>query len=86
MATPRRSVVPLYKVVLVGDMGVGKTSVYTRYHKNFFDPIRTPTFGVDNFTEELEVDGKPCRVGVNLSLNIDVFELRFFSLHMVSVD
>jgi GTPase SAR1 family protein len=62
MAASRGSVVPIYKLVLVGDVGVGKTSVYTRYQKDFFNPLRTPTFGVDNFTEELVVDAKPCRV------------------------
>ncbi|XP_031565812.1 ras-related protein Rab-18-B-like [Actinia tenebrosa] len=64
MATPNSTAVPLYKVVLVGDIGVGKTSVYTRYQKDFFDPIRTPTFGVDNFIEELYVDEKRCRLNI----------------------
>lgn len=53
---------PLYKVVLVGEVGVGKSSVYTRYQKDFFNPLGTPTIGVDSFTEDLLVDGQQCKV------------------------
>jgi len=55
--------IPLYKAVLVGEVGVGKSSVYTRLQKDFFNPLGTPTIGVDNFTEELLVDDEqPCKV------------------------
>ncbi|KAK3734021.1 hypothetical protein QZH41_017538 [Actinostola sp. cb2023] len=56
--------IPLYKVVLVGEVGVGKSSVYTRFQKGYFNPLGTPTIGVDSFTEELVVDGKHCKLNI----------------------
>ncbi|XP_020912043.1 GTP-binding protein ypt2 [Exaiptasia diaphana] len=54
--------IPLYKVILVGEVGVGKSSVYTRFKKDFFNPLGTPTLGVDSFTEQVLVDGEHCKL------------------------
>lgn len=63
MANTSMTRVPLYKVILVGEVGVGKSSVYTRFKKDHFNPLGTPTIGVDSFTEQLFVDGEHCKVG-----------------------
>ena len=55
--------IPLYKIVLVGEMEVGKTSLFRRYEKNHFSDLRTSTQGVDNYSKTEKVDGKACKVG-----------------------
>lgn len=57
--------IPLYKIVLVGEMEVGKTSIFKRYEKNTFFELRTTTQGVDNCRKLEKVDGKSCKVTVS---------------------
>lgn len=48
----------LYKVVLVGDSGVGKTNILSRFTRNDFNLESKSTIGVDFATRALEIDGK----------------------------
>lgn len=57
-----RENVPLYKIVLAGDVGVGKTSIFQRYDKDRFFEHNDSTFGMDKLTKLLTVDGKQCKV------------------------
>jgi small GTP-binding protein len=48
----------LFKIVLFGDAGVGKTSLVTRYLTGLFDAQYKITVGVDFHVKKLEVEGK----------------------------
>jgi hypothetical protein len=48
----------LVKVLLLGDSGVGKTSLMLRYSEDKFSPSLTSTAGVDYKSQLLNVDGK----------------------------
>ena len=44
------------KIILLGESGVGKTSIIFRYYKNSFNPNLTSTFGSTYVTKYLERD------------------------------
>lgn len=46
----------LFKIVLVGDSGVGKTNLLTRFSKNEFSLGATPTIGVEFATKTVATD------------------------------
>lgn len=48
----------LYKILLIGDSSVGKTSVLLRYVDGFFNPEFQTTIGVDFKISTLELEGK----------------------------
>lgn len=47
----------LFKVILLGDGGVGKSSLMKRYVTNKFDAQLFHTIGVEFLNKDLEVDG-----------------------------
>ncbi|XP_037102247.1 ras-related protein Rab-9A-like [Syngnathus acus] len=49
---------PLFKVILLGDGGVGKSSLMNRFVSNKFDSHLFHTIGVEFLNKELEVDGQ----------------------------
>lgn len=49
---------PVFKTVLVGEGGVGKTSLAIRYTENRFDQQMKMTIGVNFATKKVNVDGK----------------------------
>ena len=60
MAAPSRG--PTYKVVLLGELGVGKTSLFRRLKDNTFDEYQTATTGIDSCTKVVKVDGETVMV------------------------
>lgn len=60
MAAPTRG--PTYKVVLLGELGVGKTSLFRRLKDNTFDEYQTATTGIDSCTKIVKVDGETVMV------------------------
>jgi len=46
----------LLKIIILGDSGVGKTSLMNRYCKNFFSKQYKTTIGADTMTKEVIVD------------------------------
>ena len=63
MAAPSRG--PTYKVVLLGELGVGKTSLFRRLKDNTFDEYQTATTGIDSCTKVIKVDGETIMVRSN---------------------
>ena len=49
--------VPLLKVVVVGDGGVGKTTLIRRYCEGKFHASRVATIGVDFYTQQVQLPG-----------------------------
>jgi len=54
----RRKIGALLKVILLGESGVGKTSLMNRYVNNKFNEQYKATIGADFLTKEVMVDGK----------------------------
>eukprot|EP00271_Cylindrocystis_brebissonii_P011228 TRINITY_DN281_c0_g1_i1.p1 TRINITY_DN281_c0_g1~~TRINITY_DN281_c0_g1_i1.p1 ORF type:complete len:226 (-),score=40.33 TRINITY_DN281_c0_g1_i1:1029-1706(-) len=48
----------LFKIVLIGDSGVGKSNLLSRFTKNTFSLENKSTIGVEFATRSVEVDGK----------------------------
>jgi GTPase SAR1 family protein len=48
----------LLKVIILGDSGVGKTSLMNRFCRDRFSSKYKTTIGADTMTKELEVDDK----------------------------
>ena len=59
----------LYKIVLIGDSGVGKSSLLSRFTRNEFDLESKSTIGVEFATRSIVVDGKVIKAQVVVSLN-----------------
>lgn len=68
--------VRLYKIVLAGDLGVGKTSIFQRYDINKFFENKESTFGLDKLTKDVTVDGKRCKVSC-----IEAIRIHLMSQH-----
>lgn len=43
----------LFKIVLIGDSGVGKTNILSRFTKNQFNVMGKPTIGVEFATKTI---------------------------------
>ncbi|TNN87272.1 Ras-related protein Rab-15 [Liparis tanakae] len=54
----------LFRLLMLGDSGVGKTCMLRRFTENCFDPSHISTIGVDFKMRTLEVDGIKVRVQI----------------------
>jgi len=54
----------LYKVVLIGDSGVGKSNLLSRFTRNEFNLETKSTIGVEFATRSLEADGKTIKAQI----------------------
>ncbi len=52
----------LFKVVLVGNAGVGKTCLVRRFTQGMFPPGQGATIGVDFMIKTVEVEGEKIKV------------------------
>ena len=60
----------LFKVVLVGNAGVGKTCLVRRFTQGMFPPGQGATIGVDFMIKTVEIDGEKIKVRSDLSFRI----------------
>jgi len=67
----------LLKVIILGDSGVGKTSLLERYHNDKFNFLYKATIGADFLTKEVELDS---HTAVTLQLWDTAGQERFQSL------
>lgn len=54
----------LLKIVLIGDSGVGKTNLLSRFTRDQFNPDSKSTIGVEFATKTLEVEGKTVKAQI----------------------
>ncbi|XP_041827412.1 ras-related protein Rab-15-like [Melanotaenia boesemani] len=54
----------LFRLLILGDSGVGKTCMLRRFTDNEFDPSHISTIGVDFKMKTLEIDGTKVRVQI----------------------
>lgn len=54
----------LFKIVLVGDSGVGKSNLISRFTRNEFNMDSKSTIGVEFATRSIEVDGKTVKAQI----------------------
>ena len=52
----------LYKIVLIGDSGVGKSNLLSRFTRNQFNMESKMTIGVEFATRSIQTDGKTIKV------------------------
>ena len=48
----------IFKIILVGDTGTGKTNILSKYAKNSFESNSKPTVGVEFFSKRININGK----------------------------
>lgn len=66
----------LYKIVLIGDSGVGKSSLLSRFTRNEFDLESKSTIGVEFATRSIKVDGKVIKAQVFIArFHVDFFKI-----------
>lgn len=78
----------LFKLVLIGDSGVGKSNLLSRFTKNEFNLESKSTIGVEFATRSLNIDGKVIKAQIwdtagqerSPFLPFTIFRFRFFSL------
>lgn len=46
------------KILVIGDSGVGKSSIITKYMDNFFSDMHISTIGIDFRIKKMNIDGK----------------------------
>jgi len=52
------------KIVLVGDSGVGKSNIISKFTKNEFNLESKTTIGVEFATKVIDIEGKPIKVQI----------------------
>lgn len=54
----------LFKIVVIGDCGIGKTSLVQRFKSGMFTERYTNTIGVDFAMKSLVIEGKRVKVSI----------------------
>lgn len=54
----------IFKIVLTGDSGVGKSNLLSRFTRNEFSLESRSTIGVEFSTKDVQVDGKTIKVQI----------------------
>eukprot|EP01105_Mastigella_eilhardi_P004676 TRINITY_DN1624_c0_g1_i6.p1 TRINITY_DN1624_c0_g1~~TRINITY_DN1624_c0_g1_i6.p1 ORF type:complete len:104 (-),score=2.06 TRINITY_DN1624_c0_g1_i6:520-831(-) len=55
---------PVYKIMLLGNAGVGKSSLVHRFADNTFNGTYTATIGIDFKTRAVELDGQRIKLQI----------------------
>ena len=56
----------IFKIIVVGDNGVGKSSIIRRFCEGTYLPDTDTTIGVDFYLKDIDVKGKKIKVCVRL--------------------
>ncbi len=68
----------LFKVVLVGNAGVGKTCLVRRFTQGMFPPGQGATIGVDFMIKTVEIDGEKIKVRTKFYMSIQSIFIAIF--------
>lgn len=68
----------LFKLVLIGDSGVGKSNLLSRFTRNQFNLESKSTIGVEFATKSLEIDGKVIKAQIWDTAGQERFAYSFF--------
>jgi small GTP-binding protein len=71
----------IYKIIVVGDPSVGKTSLLTKFSTDKFETQYIPTVGVNIVKEQLELEFQGQPVLINLMLWDIAGQPQFYMLH-----
>lgn len=66
---------PLFKVILLGEAGVGKTAIFHRAKENSFSDGRKSTVGIDSFSLYVKVGDQ--------QVTVSEFENRRFNIELI---
>ena len=75
----------LVRVIIVGDTGVGKTSLLVRFHENNFSSLQKTTIGVDYKAKEIIIDGEAVKLQIWDTAGQERFHARQGRVH-VAID
>lgn len=53
-----------YKIVFLGDLGVGKTSIINQFMHGTFNSTHQPTIGIDCLSKTMQIDDRSFRLQV----------------------
>lgn len=54
----------LFKIIIIGDAGVGKSNILIRYTKDMFDAANKPTIGIEFSSKTIDVDSKKVKLQI----------------------
>ena len=54
----------LFKIIVIGDAGVGKSNIITKYTRNVFDETMKPTLGVEFIMKKIQVLQKTVKLQI----------------------
>lgn len=60
----------LIRLLIVGDTGVGKTSLLLRFHSNNFIFDQKTTIGVDYKAKEIDIEGEMVKLQVIICIEV----------------
>ena len=72
----------LFKIVVIGDCGIGKTSLVQRFKSGIFTERYTNTIGVDFAMKTVIIEGKQVKVSLLFKISRNV--IKFFVFYLVS--
>lgn len=58
----------MFKVVLLGEAGVGKSSIFLRLKENVFGESLQPTVGIESCSKVVKIDDQSITVSIKLLL------------------
>lgn len=61
----------MIRLLIVGETGVGKTSLLVRFNEGLFYSDQKTTIGVDYKAKEIEVDGETVKLQVTVCLSLE---------------
>ncbi len=53
-----------FKIIIIGESGVGKSGIFSRFTRNYFDLDTKATLGVEFFSKSLKIKGKSIKAQV----------------------
>lgn len=72
---------PLFKVILLGEAGVGKTAIFHRAKENSFNDGRKSTVGIDSFSLYVKVGDQQVTVSESKLIFRILLQIQLYYFH-----